>query len=275
MQPGIYHDIANDTYHKGPGLSNSGLQRFRKTPFHFHALAQPRDLPAKEPSPQMKNGTRVHCALLEPDQFDLRYQVGPAVESKREKVWKEFAAYCERMGVEPITKVEYDAAMGQAASLAALPEVAELLGYEGYAESSVYWIDPATGVLCKCRPDRLCMVAHGKATILLDVKTTGDATDNEFSKSIANYGYHHQAAWYCGGVSQALGMPCHGMLFGVVESEYPYAARPVMLTDSALTRGRDENTIALKRYAECESSGIWPGFPAGIAVLDLPHWAYR
>ena len=72
MSPGIYPGISNEVYQAGPGLSVSGVKAFRRTPYHFRRQRAP-GAPQRPQNAGMRNGTLVHCALLEPDQFALRY----------------------------------------------------------------------------------------------------------------------------------------------------------------------------------------------------------
>lgn len=280
MTPGVHHGMSNDAYQRGPGLSVSQVKRLGVSPFHMHALTQPRTAPPKAPTPAMQNGTRVHCALLEPDQFARRYIVGPDI-SKNSNAWKLFAAEAEAREQAVITQLEQDQAYAQAAALMALPEVTELLG-EGEPEVSAYWLedpDEAAGVeadgavLCRCRPDHVHPVAHGSGVVLLDVKTAADASAEGFRKAVHNFGYHQQADWYCRGFARASGLTVHGMVFGVVESEFPHAAAVYMLSDAALLKARKANADALALFARCRAQNKWPGYPSGIQVIDLPPWA--
>jgi PDDEXK-like domain of unknown function (DUF3799) len=270
--PCVLHGIENQAYHTGPGLSHSGVKRIRtKTPYHFHALNQPHDAPPSAPSPQMMNGTLVHCALLEPAAFDARYVVATEGADKRSKAYREFvAANPDR---EVITSLQRDQAFAQADALRRVPRIAELMKTGG-PERSVYWRDPATQVLCKCRPDWVSegWGDGGQAVMLLDVKTTADASRDAFRKSIGNFGYHTQADWYCSGYAMATGREVLGMVFAVVESEYPHACAVYMLSDTALLKAREENREALNRFAECEAANDWPSYPSEIQVLDLMPW---
>lgn len=265
--------LSNEEYHGGPGLSVSGAKRILQSPFHYHELAKPHDAPPKAPTPSMVNGTLVHCALLEPGCFDLRYRVGPEGVDKRTKGWREYAESAAAAGAEVITSVQRDAAMRQAEALRQLPAVADLLR-EGVAEQSVYWRDHAHGLLLKCRPDWRSPVAHGRGAVLLDVKTAVDASPDGFAKACANFGYFMQDPWYCEGVATALGIEVHGMVFAVVENEYPHACAAYMLSDEARELGRDRIARARARYLECVKSGTWPSYPTQIQVIDLPRWAY-
>lgn len=262
--------ISNEDYHAGPGLSVSGAKRLQRTPFHYHALAQPHHAPPKAPTPAMMNGTLTHCALLEPAEFDNRYLIAPDVD-KRSKEWREFSAFAKNMRCDAVTQLQYDQAHAQADALRTVPAVAELLG-DGVAEQSVYWRDPAFGLLLKCRPDWRTPVQHGKGIVLLDVKTAIDASREGFRSAVGKWDYHMQAAWYCEGVAAATGLEVHGMVFGVVESEFPHAAAAFMLSDDALREAREAILKARAMFKACQELGQWPGYPQDIQVIDLPRW---
>lgn len=276
LQPGegVTHDsLSNADYHHGPGLSVSGAKRLLVTPYHYHALTGERTAPPKAPTPGMVNGTLVHCLVLEPDEFGTRYTVSPEGVDPRSKAWREYCAQAVAAGLDVITPAMYERAKAQAEALRAVPEVAELLNAEGFtAEQSVYWRDEAHGLLLKCRPDGRAPVLHGAGNVLLDVKTCTDASDEGFASAAAKFGYYMQDPWYCEGVEAATGLPVLGMVFGVVENEYPYAARAVMLSDEARREGREAAARARSTYAACITRDEWPAYPPGIAVIDLPRW---
>lgn len=261
----------NDEYHTGPGLSHSGVKRLLRSPWHFQALQGPHE-PA-QPTPQMFAGTLCHCATLEPEEFHERYATGPADVDKRSREWKEFAA--ANPDRELITAAQAEVAWAQAAALRSHPVVAELMAGMGIAEKAIYWRDPATDVLCKAKPDwtHLCGTADRPAAILLDVKTTSDASPEGFAKAVINFGYHTQADWYCWGYQLATGTKCEGMVFAVVENEFPYAVACYMVDDAALLLARERNRRALNLYAECERKANWPGYPSELQVISLPRWA--
>lgn len=264
MEPGVYFNVPNETYHAGPGLSCSQVKRLRRSPLHL------RRYQSRPPTPAMFNGTLTHCALLETAEFDKRYAVAPYV-SKNSAVWKLFAEECLATGRTPITVDQRIAAFEQAASLRGLDDVSALLS-DGRPEVTAYWLDEQTGVLCKCRPDFVSEVAFGTGVVLLDVKTAVDASKEGFAKACAMYGYHLQADWYCTGYARASGLQVFGMVFAVVENEYPYAAASYMLGDKSLARAAKVNRDALERFQKCEAANSWPGYPRDITVIDVPAW---
>ncbi len=266
---GIFHGVPIDEYHASAGISCSGLADFARSPYHFHALHLNPDRPADEGTPAQLVGNLAHCAILEPAEFVKRYAVGPNTR-RGTKVWDAFEASLtpKQTGIK-IDQAE--TAHAQAASVRALPDVGKLLA-AGAPEVSAFWIDPATGELCRCRPDWVHPVGE-RGVILIDVKTCGSADPHEFARQVARMGYHRQAALYSDGYGVASGTPVLGFVFVAVESEWPFAASAVMLDDEGIAKGRAEIAELLPRYAECRAAGNWPGYAESIELITLPTWA--
>lgn len=266
---GLVPDMPAEVYHAINAMSAGGLKRMKQSPAHFYGLQLDPNRPEPgEPTPALKNGTMVHCAIFEPASFHDRYVVRPDGLDMRTKEGKAWAATVA--GMEIITAEQMNAAKGQREALLALPEIASLLA-DGVGESSAFWIDETTGELCKCRPDWVSPAGDG--VVIVDGKTCVDASPEGFSKAIWNFAYHLQAAWYADGYEKATGKTVHGFVFAAVESAWPHAAAAYMLGDDVLDRARAENRRLLNLYAECKRTGVWPGYGSQISLINLPRWA--
>lgn len=277
---GLVYDLPNAVYQSLPEVSNSDLKWYRKSPFHYFARClQPvpevflTDDDEDDPTGALFAGTLCHCATLEPDQFDRRYVVGPAVKTRGAKAWKEFvAANPERVAITP---KQYATALGQAASLRRLDAVAEILE-GGQCEVSAFWTDPATGIGCRCRTDcvnREFGTPRQPMAMILDLKSTQDASRRGMQAAIARLGYHHQCVWYSTGYALASHINVAGFIFAFVESKYPFAARVVELDAEAWDVAARENRQALEALARCRQRGEWPGYSAEVENVGLPRWA--
>jgi hypothetical protein len=267
---GIVPGMPNAEYHAGPGVSCSMLGDMAKSPAHCWALHHDPDRPAREASAAMVLGTLVHAYVLEPDEVGQRYATRPEGLSMATKDGKAWAAQVPA-GIEIVSHEQALAAQRCRAAVLAVPELAALLS-EGAAEQSAYWTDEATGLLCRCRPDWVHPLLDGRV-ILLDLKTTTDASPEAFARSVWNFGYHRQAAWYSAGYAKASGKEVAGFVFGTVTSAWPHLAAAYMLDDTAMERGAADCGRLLAQYAVCQASGQWPGYPAGVNLLSLPAWA--
>lgn len=142
-----------------------------------------------------------------------------------------------------------------------------LTGVPGEAEKSVYWIDATTGVLCRCRPDW-----WRDDNLIVDLKTTEDASPEGFARSIAKFRYDVQDAFYTDGVQQATGKRPKAFVFIAVEKKPPYGVGVYVLDAETKDLGRAQYQHDLRVYAECVRTGEWPGYGDKIQTISLPAW---
>lgn len=158
-----------------------------------------------------------------------------------------------------------------------------LTGAPGVAERSVYWRDPVTGLLCRCRPD-----FWRQDGIVVDVKTTEDASPEGFARSILNWRYHVQHAYYLDGINMMrdqyrpvdldLPMPVQARAFVFLAVEksacvvdgQAMGVAVYVLDQQSVDLGRIEYREDLARIAECQRTGVWPGYSPRIESLSLP-----
>jgi len=283
MQPGTY-DMPAEAYHAGPGASKSMLWKLHsRSP--FHARFQTR----QETSPQ-RFGSAAHTAVLEPEKFEPAYERGP--DDRRGNKWKDAEVAAATAGRILLTSGDYDDAMRLRDALHRNPLVRKLTA-NALAERSGYWIDPATGELCRCRPD----LYNPGMSVIADLKSTTDASPNAWRKRVADYGFHAQEPWYSRGWAAAGGGDVDAFLFITVERDAPYAHAIYELTPSAVAEGEAIMNAALERYAECRKREAelreryasksnspdfevfmheaWPAFGDDVLELDLARWDYK
>lgn len=145
----------------------------------------------------------------------------------------------------------------------------------GAAEQSIFWTDPATGVRCRCRPDYLKQLPG--LTLCVDYKTTRDASPAAVSKAVRDHGYHQQDALYTDGV-EAAGLAPEGcrFLFVFQSKTAPYLITVRELDQQSRDIGRAKNERALRIYADCTATDMWPDWTGpvdDIPQISLPTWA--
>lgn len=285
----IVYDLPIETYHDDrESISKTGLDLIDKCPAIFRAWQSP-DAPKREPKPGQLEGHLAHCAILEPDQFKLRYAVPPkdAPRKPTEKQWnaekpsaKSIAAMewwsqwaLDNQQKLPITFGQYEVAMCQAESVRELPEIREFLS-RGRAEVSGYWTDSITGMKCRCRPD-FVHPSRNNSVVLLDVKTCGDASKAEFARVAGRKRYHVQDAFYSGGYSVAANVEVEKFIFIAVESEWPYVAASYELGAESREEGFLECHRLLDIYEECLRTNVWPGYADKTTTIDLPPYVFK
>lgn len=165
---------------------------------------------------------------------------------------------------------------------------------------------------------RDAVMAHPAAAFLLtrannvvvDLKTTDDASLEGFSKSIANWGYDVQHPYYLDGLQLALEQgectppakgraelsaywndPITGVLcrcrpdywvgypkkfaFIAVEKKPPYAVGVYVLDADSVASGRAQYRASLETYASCLANDNWPGYGDGVQTISVPAWHLR
>lgn len=254
--------VDNDSYHLGPGISRSSLDKIKKSPAHYLAS---KDAPMDQ-TPALIFGQALHDALLSPDVFAANYAFRPEGMDGRSKAYKDWATQNE--GKILLKDEEKQAINGILKSIHAHP-IASQFFKDGEPERAVYWNDPITGLLCKCKPDWLRNDA-----LVVDIKTTIDASYEEFSKSIYNYGYHRQAAWYVDGIEESLGRKIQNFVTLACEKEPPFAVALYDIDDGSLDKGREEYRKLLDRLTICQQKGEWPSYPIEVQSIAIPHWAW-
>ncbi|EAP0058219.1 exodeoxyribonuclease VIII [Salmonella enterica] len=266
IQPGIYYDIPNEAYHAGPGVSKSQLDDIADTPaIYLWRKNAPVDT---EKTKSLDTGTAFHCRVLEPEEFSKRFIIAPEF-NRRTSAGKEeektFLEECARTGRTVLTAEEGRKIELMYQSVMALPLGQWLVESAGYAESSVYWEDPETGILCRCRPDKIIPEFHW----IMDVKTTADI--QRFRTAYYDYRYHVQDAFYSDGYRAQFGeIPTFVFLVASTTTECGrYPVEIFMMGEDAKLAGQREYRRNLQTLAECLNNDEWPA----IKTLSLPRWA--
>lgn len=165
-----------------------------------------------------------------------------------------------------ITPEELETAQAMAKTINEHPSASKLLT-GGRAEASAFWTDPETGYPCKCRFDYLNHMEY-----IVDLKTTNDASLEEFSRSIAKFGYHRQNAMYMDGYEVVMDKPAKAFIFIAVESKPPHAVGVYNLDLEGIDKGRTEYRDLLKKFAHCKKTDEWPAYSEQVETIELPRW---
>lgn len=275
--PGAY-DIPEDTYHAdllvpGGSLSYSGAKKL--LPPSCPALFKYDRDHGQAPKAAYDFGHAVHSLVLGSgaplrviDAADWRSNVA---KGERD------AAYA--LGEVPLLKSDYAVVRAAAEAVAAHPIAGPLFGQEGVAEQSLYWTTDvdmghyAERVWRRCRPDWQTRLPDGRP-LGVDLKTCVSAEPHAISKAVWNFRYDMQHAGYVDGMRAAHGYDVEpAFLFVFVEKTAPHLVTVCELDGDAIATGRAANDRALRIYADCMSSDVWPGYVDDIPLITLPPWA--
>jgi hypothetical protein len=263
-EPGIYKDVPFEEYLSWEAVNNSILRIIaKKSPAHaLEEIINP-----SKPTDAMFFGTALHTMLLEPKLFDDRYVVMPRCDRRTKEGKKIYAEFLEKSeGKELLTEDDLAAIKGIAKSVSdndALPFVRG-----GAFEVCIVWIDDRTGLKCKARLDHI----SDEYRIITDVKTTKDASPDDFARSIFFYDYYQQAAFYSEGWRALTGEEMSYVILAC-EKVPPYAMAVYQMHEDILFAGKNAWQRALKTYAQCVATKEWPAYYTGPQIINLPKWA--
>ena len=260
----------NAAYHAHSAVSKSHLDKIAKSPLHYWARYVDPNREVPEPTPSMLLGSAVHTHTLELDQWDKEWVVTPSGLDRRtragKQVWADFVAASEGRSVITAEQFETVKRIGQ--SVYTHPAASMLLQLDGHAETTHMWVDEETGLECKCRPDYLT----SDGSIVVDLKTTRDASPRGFRSSAMSYRYHVQAAWYLHGLEKSTGKRPESFIFIAVETEPPFGVGVYLADVDFVAEGWTRAHTDLVKLAACKSSGKWPSYSDEIQLLSLPSW---
>lgn len=265
MDPKHLLDLPFAEYAAIQAINASGLKLLLRSPAHYRAsLETPRTETAA-----LRLGTAVHASVLEHCAFSSSYVVAPKVDRRTKEgkaAWADFETANREKTI--LSSDQYDSLRGMVASVLAHPSAAALLSGHGVAESTV--LCEMDGVPAKARPDYL----RQEVGVIADLKTTQDASESDFSRSVAKYAYHLQAAWYIDVCAQ-IGIEIENFAFIAAESAPPYAVSVFELEEEAVDFGRRQYRQALDVYLTCLETNRWPAYSDDVVKLALPSWAMR
>jgi hypothetical protein len=264
--PGLNYGMSDEDYHADPvpgGSLSSTFARLLTNNVPAKAI-ELRD--NRRPTKAMNLGKAAHATALGAGPQLIVWECdGRTKEGKAER-----AAAASLLATEAAVAVaegERDQILGMADALRSHPEVAAILDA---CESEVSGFYRIGDVWLRSRYDLL----SDKSAY--DYKTCQDASRRGFSKAMAAYGYHQQGEFYqriLAGLGHAAGD--QPMRFICQEVVAPYLVQIHEPDTEAMWAARELNDRAIRLYAECKRTGIWPGYDDLFAEpTGLPGYYY-
>jgi len=253
--------MLNEKYHAHPAIGASDIKQFLRSPYHYWAAKHAPARIQKPPTPSMLLGTALHTAVLEPERFETEYGIKPDIP-KRSKAEKKLHQAVADQFKHVLTQQEHEQVLAMAASLQSHPEAGSILEGLSAAEQSHFVTCPRTGLALKCRPDGLSM----QDSLIVDLKTTVDASDRKLRYTFSDFGYDVQAVHYLHCLQDY-----DSFVFLMVENTPPYAVRVVTLSDSTIGAARLRHFKALEGIGFYgETLGLvrpWPAYESKMLTL--------
>lgn len=260
----ILGSIDREEYFKIDALSQSDLGQMAISPRHFLH----KDKLRKE-TDAMKMGTLLHLAVLEPAKFRQTYVVEPdnikgEAINRRVKAHREYleAFRLDNLDRIVVTAQQMDNLVGMLESIASNEFLKPLLT-GGSPEIAATW--DYKGLKCKGLADYV--VDHKLfGRTIVDIKKTQDASVSGFSRSIFNYRYNLQCAWYLHGFE------AREFIFVAIEDKAPYAIGIYKADPSLVEHGQKLMERLTEKLIWCRENDEWPGYTRGIENILLPAW---
>lgn len=263
-------------YHGSKPISRSKLFRMIK-----NGQVCPQSYKHFEENPQEDTeallfGRAFHKAALEPDDFLNEFAVCPVCDRRTKdgkQIWQDFLE--SSVGKDVISFESFQHIVGMCESIKNDPYASMLI--KGEVEKSYYWQDELTGIEVKCRPDVRNVI--GGKPLLIDLKSTSDASTEHFSKECIKFGYDFQTAFYKTG-ADAFYDADHGFCFIAVEKTPPYSVNVLEADELFIERGRALYRQLLGELNYCRETNDWYGYGGskeigGINKLTLPAYLLK
>lgn len=248
----------------------------------------------REDSPDMRFGRAMHHRILEPDTFDASWPVATTCRAelgtgaRKGQKCGAASSHCTQDGrfwfcgthSRPVDAgkagdfVTEDELSRIDAIVAEVHRAGQLQRFRrpGWSECVIEF--EYVGIKCKARLDRLSM----DGPVILDLKKcqVGKADQESFSRSVWDYGYHIQAAFYCIAVKQVTGdWPLFTWV--IIEDKPPHCVNVIDASDFDLMAGRREIENILREWKRANESGEYHGHIRRNVTCagGLPAWVAK
>jgi len=253
--------MTNEEYHNIPAISSSDFRLLEESPLHY----ENKDY-FKLDGKALTVGSLVHKMVLEPhtlyDEF-VKEEFSGCKLNKNSNAYKEalrdFKRFCEGKQIVPVSMWEEAEIMARN-----IKAIAGNILDNGVAEQS-FFVEDTDGIPRKCRPDFL----RRDIKTVIDLKTTNAKNDYEFEKSIFDYKYHRQGAWYIDTL-RLCGIDIENFVLITVQTSSPYMVRVRLLSNEAIMAGRENYMKILDKYIKYKKTGEIDI----VKTIGLPTWAF-
>ena len=248
-----------ENYFEVRALSASLAKQILKSPAHAKAALDRKF----DPTPAQQFGTIVHGLILEPHRQDL-YIVKPDGLDRRSKDGRAAYAELEATGLPIISRDDEVRALKCRDAVFENELAREYLDQCTAREQELFW-SGYYGVPHKAKIDA------SRPGLIVDIKTTADASPKAFSRSAINYGYHLQAANYKTAHAKEYGIEPQ-FVFIAVETVEPFGVAVYEFDDRALIEGDRAMRRAARIYKICDDANDWPKYEPVLNVIEFPSW---
>lgn len=259
-------------YHRREEISNSTLGDFLESPEYYHARHVAKTLAPKQPTDDTIFGDLFHDSVLmgiDGNAVECPKEVLTKDGKRTGEAFKQFAL--ENAGKSLLLPKDFARLKNMVDAVWAHPMAALLLDRrDAVVEQSVFWEDSITGLKLRSRLDHRSLCRP----VITDLKSTRHSSRVGFARTIHDFGYYRQCAFYKEAAKALTGQE-HHFIFVAVSKEPPHTVACYDLSERALTLGYEDMRAGLDALQEAYETNHWrsPGWDK-VLSLDLPNWAY-
>ena len=261
-QVGIYRGVSDEAYFSAKAVNHSTLKTIEQSPAHYKIALKKggRDSDAK------RLGALAHMMLFQPGRVETA-TIGPPINARTgnpygsdTKAWDEYVA--QHPGKLIVSQEEVQDATRAVQAIREHPEMSVIMCNAVENELVLVWEE--CDLMFKAKVDALATPIMG------DLKTTKNADERAFARSIVDLWYHTQGALYLRG-ARCLGIDVEHFVIGALENE-TYLPVCYELDEHFLLIANTKIQEWIDKLRKCTETNHWPAYPTGVNSISPPHW---
>ena len=272
--PGFYPEVTPREYFNGftptRALTSTGIKRLLNTTPADYRYGETEDTYAKRMGDvvhQLALGKGRGYAVSDHPRWDRR------IKDEKHRINGElpgeFLDRCEREGLTPIKRADFEAAEEMAVIVRErIYEAFDDMGYQTEVPFAWHEETPHGRVWCTGMLD---VWSEARLTVI-DPKITDRLHGAE--RQIVAMGWDIQNAWYRRGLTKIMPEAAGRIAFKnlLVSPQWPHTTRLGQITEGWRERAERDCERALHLFARCLHTNEWPGYPAE-ETWDEPSWS--
>lgn len=259
----IKEGVPNEEYHSSEGFSRSTAWNVLKT--CPEKVNHDKRFPTR-PTSALIVGNGFHMATLEPHLFEKEYEVKPSQIDGKSPLTKHYKEKFSEMqesdeSITWLSRSEFEMVSDMADSTNSHPWFSSMMESGNFIiEGSGYF--EFEGVQCKVRPD----LYDPESGLIIDLKSTQDASESGFRSSVRKWGYDFQVAWYMEGLRQ-MGHKVTDFVFVAVEKSSPHLVACYRIAPNFIEQQKRQMIKACQIWANCKATKTFPGYSTEVVTL--------
>jgi len=257
MSNALVTTMTESEYRSLPALNASRFKAFHRSPYHFFNQSE------VETTENMKIGTAIHTACLEPSLFDSSIGFLPDVDGRTTEGKAIKKAFEEKYAGKTILKAASKEIVERAVKAIVTSKEWEAIKETKTMRYEQVLMCDLFGTACKARLD-LIDVESG---IIRDIKSCDDASIERFKYTVKDRLYWLQAGFYTL-MAETVFNKRFDFEFIAVETSDPSTAQFHAVDEQELLKWKRIVETLLIKYKSCVDADIWPK-PQNSVIKDL------